>query len=124
MRKVLRAPSFQELSSKEVKKPNNVVSGTTCFAVHQKHNVPCQKRGCRNWILSPEDSCNCVLIAAQDGQHTFEGIADLLQHSYGKHVSRAAVYQTLDRVLNELKDCLIEDIKNFAHEIETKTEHS
>lgn len=55
---------------------NRVVDGTTCFAVHAKHDVDCQRKKCPHWIAHPEGH-NCVMIAAQEGPHTLQKIGQI-----------------------------------------------
>lgn len=57
--------------------PNNrVIDGTTCFAVHAKAGVDCQRKRCPHWIQHNEGH-NCVHIAAQMGPHTLQSIGQI-----------------------------------------------
>ena len=56
----------------------DVALNTTCFAEHEKRNVSCQKKSCRQWIES-KCNMNCVIIAAnrnEDGM-TLQQIGDM-----------------------------------------------
>lgn len=55
---------------------NQVIEGTTCFAVHAQYDVDCQRKKCPHWLAFPEKH-NCVLIAAQDGPHTLQTIGQI-----------------------------------------------
>ena len=59
---------------------NEVVVGTTCFAEHEKRNVACQKKVCRQWMSS---SCNmnCTLIALNQNEDglTLQQIGDIFE---------------------------------------------
>ena len=55
---------------------DNVVDGTTCFSVHAKYNVNCQRQRCPQWISHPECN-NCVILAAQNGPHTLQKIGQI-----------------------------------------------
>lgn len=59
---------------------NEVVVGTTCFAEHEKRNVSCEKKICRQWMQS---SCNmnCALIAAKQNEEglTLQQIGDIFE---------------------------------------------
>jgi hypothetical protein len=55
---------------------NRVVDGTTCFGVHAKHGVDCQRQRCPHWIDHSEGH-NCVMIAAQNGPHTLQKIGQI-----------------------------------------------
>lgn len=53
-----------------------VVIGTTCHNEHEKHKVPCQKKGCRYWQPC-ENSQNCVMISSRQGEKTLQEIGDI-----------------------------------------------
>lgn len=52
------------------------VEGVTCFSVHAKANVDCQRKKCQHWIAH-EEGHNCVMIAAQNGPHTLQEIGKI-----------------------------------------------
>lgn len=55
----------------------NVVQGNeTCFSLHEKHNVCCQKKSCNNWIQY-HDSKNCVILASKSGPKTLQEIGKI-----------------------------------------------
>lgn len=55
---------------------NQVVEGTTCFAIQARYNVNCQRRDCQQWISHPETH-NCVILAAKEGPHTLQKIGQI-----------------------------------------------
>jgi hypothetical protein len=59
---------------------DEVVVGTTCFAEHEKRNVTCKKKACRQWM---ESSCylNCAVIASNknDEGMTLQEIGDIFE---------------------------------------------
>jgi len=59
---------------------NEVVVGTTCFAEHEKRNVSCEKKACRQWMQS-NCNLNCALIAAKQNEEglTLQQIGDIFQ---------------------------------------------
>ena len=68
-----RPPDNKIKNNKKLPVVSNVVEGVTCFSVHGKYNVDCQRTGCKNWIGN-KPSNNCVLIAAQEGPRTLQDI--------------------------------------------------
>lgn len=56
----------------------NVVQekSTTCFSLHEEHNVSCQKDLCKNWI-DYKSGKNCVLITAKSGPKTLQEIGEI-----------------------------------------------
>jgi hypothetical protein len=77
--------------------PNRVVDGTTCFSVHAKANVDCQRQRCPQWINHPEGH-NCVLIAAQEGAHTLQKIGQI----YG--LTRMRICQIEKGIFEKIKE--------------------
>lgn len=55
---------------------SDCVKGLTCFGVHAKYGVSCQRKKCRNWIPYGGGH-NCVLIAVQDGPMTLQEIGKI-----------------------------------------------
>lgn len=55
---------------------SHIVEGTTCFAVHAKHNVNCERKTCQHWISHGAGN-NCVMITAQNGPHTLQTIGQI-----------------------------------------------
>jgi len=59
---------------------NEVITGTTCFAEHEKRNISCKKKSCRQWMPS---SCNlnCALIASKQNEEglTLQQIGDIFE---------------------------------------------
>lgn len=76
--------------------PSRVVDGTTCFAEHAKNMVDCQRKRCPHWIDYAAGH-NCVMIAAQDGQHTLQTIGQI----YG--LTRMRICQVEKAILDRIK---------------------
>ena len=51
----------------------NIISEKTCFFLHEKYDVVCQKKSCDNWI-NHEKGKNCVIITAKAGPMTLQEI--------------------------------------------------
>ena len=49
---------------------------TTCFSLHEEHNVSCHKDSCKNWI-DYKLGKNCVLITAKSGPKTLQEIGEI-----------------------------------------------
>jgi len=78
------------------KKKLNVIKNTTCFAVHDKLNLNCQKRSCSSWFNSSKNN-NCVILCAKrNGPHKQEEI--------GKYfgLTRMRVCQILKEVVKKI----------------------
>jgi hypothetical protein len=75
---------------------NRVVDGTTCFAVHARAGVDCQRQRCSHWIPFQEGH-NCVHIAAQDGPHTLQCIGQI----YG--LTRMRICQIEKTIFEKIK---------------------
>ena len=59
-----------------IEKNDEILVGTTCFAEHRKHKIPCKKSSCRYWHdMSPCQ--NCTLISADQGPKTLQEIGDM-----------------------------------------------
>lgn len=80
----------------------NVLTGTTCFAEHEKNNVQCKRQSCREWIDSPYN-LNCSVIAAADGSRSLQRIGDV----YG--VSRMRIFQIQKEILRKVRATLEQD---------------
>ena len=56
----------------------DIVAGTTCFAEHEKREISCQKKSCRQWM---DSTChmNCAIIAANQNDEgmTLQQIGDI-----------------------------------------------
>lgn len=77
-------------------KQNNVVEGTTCFAIQAKHNVNCQRQNCQHWIASAEFN-NCVVLASREGPHTLQKIGQI----YG--LSRMRICQVEKEIFERIR---------------------
>jgi len=58
------------------KKNLNIIQDNSCFTLHEKHNINCQKKDCKNWIKHT-DSKNCVIIASKAGPKTLQEIGKI-----------------------------------------------
>lgn len=75
---------------------SRVIEGTTCFAMHARHNVDCNRKRCPQWI-DYSTGHNCVLIAAQSGAHTLQTIGQI----YG--LTRMRICQIEKEILHKIK---------------------
>lgn len=76
---------------------SKVLDGVTCFSVHIKANVDCQRTKCQHWINHPEGH-NCVMIAAQNGPHTLQKIGEI----YG--LTRMRICQIEKNIFERIKN--------------------
>ena len=76
--------------------PNNVVLGTTCFNEHRRYNIPCQKVDCRQWINCKQAN-NCVLIESSKGPKTLQLVGDI----FG--ITRMRICQIEKKILKKLQ---------------------
>lgn len=79
---------------------NAIMEGSTCFSVHAKYGVNCQRKQCPNWI-SHAAGHNCVMIAAGNGSHTLQEIGQI----YG--LTRMRICQ--------IEKSIYEKIRNASH---------
>lgn len=47
-----------------------------CHEFHAEQNIKCQKTECRLWDEQLPDHQHCTAVAAKEGQHTLQWIAD------------------------------------------------
>lgn len=59
-----------------MKKKLKVISDKTCFSLHEKHEINCQRQSCSNWI-DYKDGNNCVIIASKAGPKTLQEIGKI-----------------------------------------------
>lgn len=59
---------------------SDIVMNTTCFNEHEKRNVSCIKKTCRQWMNSSE-YLNCAVVAANknDEGMTLQQIGDIFE---------------------------------------------
>jgi Sigma-70, region 4 len=50
-----------------------VIQEKSCFSLHEKHDVCCQRKSCDNWIDYP-DGKNCVIVTSKSGPRTLQEI--------------------------------------------------
>jgi len=53
-----------------------VIQDNSCFSLHEKYNVSCQRKNCKNWIKYSEGK-NCVIIASKAGSKTLQEIGKI-----------------------------------------------
>lgn len=73
----------------------------TCFALHEKHNVTCNKKSCQNWIKYDEAK-NCVIIASKAGPKTLQEIGKIY------NLTRMRICQIEKSIYQKVKN-LIQD---------------
>lgn len=59
-----------------MKKRLKIFEQKTCFSLHEKHNVSCQRKSCNNWIDYKEGN-NCVILASKAGPKTLQEIGKI-----------------------------------------------
>lgn len=76
---------------------DEILKNTTCFAQHEKYNVSCDKKICRQWMES-EKNLNCALLAAKNYDQ------GMILEDVGKifNVTRMRVCQIEKSTLNKL----------------------
>ena len=75
---------------------NKVIKNDTCFAAHERYNLPCLKTSCKSWFKN-EDNLNCINLASKKGPENQEQI--------GEHfgLTRMRVCQIEKSILNKIK---------------------
>lgn len=63
-------------SNLETKRQLPVVSNETCFEAVNRHDVPCQRRSCKQWI-DHSTGKNCMLLTTQSGPLTLNEIGQI-----------------------------------------------
>lgn len=58
------------------KRKLKVLNDKTCYSLHEKYNIGCQRKSCNNWINFNESN-NCVIIAAKTGPKTLQEIGKI-----------------------------------------------
>ena len=48
----------------------------TCFSLHEKHKVECQRKSCSSWIPY-ETNKNCAILASKAGPKTLQEIGKI-----------------------------------------------
>ena len=74
-------------------------SEETCFEAHEKRNISCQKKACKNWI-NCEKGFNCVLLAAKEGPKTLQEIGEIF------NLTRMRICQIEKSIMGKLKSSL------------------
>lgn len=58
------------------KKKLSVLNNTTCYEAVEKHNYPCERKSCKQWINFPNGK-NCVMVTTQSGPLTLNEIGEI-----------------------------------------------
>jgi DNA-directed RNA polymerase specialized sigma subunit len=58
------------------KKKLSILNNTTCYEAVEKHNCPCERMSCKQWINFPNGK-NCVMVTTQAGPLTLNEIGDI-----------------------------------------------
>ena len=78
-----------------------VISNTTCFSIHEKRGINCQKQSCSNWIDFPE-SRNCVIIASKSGPKTLQEIGKIYSLTRMRICQiEKSIYEKIKRLIKE-----------------------
>ena len=79
----------------------NIIKNDTCFAVHKRLSVTCEKSDCRYWISNCKTQ-NCSLIAAAKGGMTLEQIGDVF------NLTRMRICQIEKSICKKISEQLLE----------------
>jgi len=84
---------------------NDILQDETCFSVHQKYNVDCQRQTCKHWIASAKDSHNCAVLEARKGSRTLKEVGEF----FG--LSRMRICQIEKKICNKMRLPILETEK-------------
>jgi DNA-directed RNA polymerase sigma subunit (sigma70/sigma32) len=73
----------------------------TCYSLHEKHNVACERKKCDNWLLYPTGK-NCSIIASKSGPKTLQEIGQV----YG--LTRMRICQIEKSIYEKIKSIILE----------------
>jgi DNA-directed RNA polymerase sigma subunit (sigma70/sigma32) len=76
-----------------------VIEEKTCYSLHEKYRVSCEKKRCNNWLDHPEGN-NCSIIASKEGPKTLQEIGKI----YG--LTRMRICQIEKNIYEKLKDIM------------------
>ncbi len=76
---------------------HEIAEGVSCFSIHEKYSVKCEKTSCPNWI-SHNDGLNCSIITAQDGPKTLQDIGKIF------NLTRMRICQIEKNIRKKIKD--------------------
>jgi len=79
-----------------MKKSLNILLDETCYSMHEKYEVSCQRKSCNNWINHPTEK-NCILIASKSGPKTLQDVGKI----YG--LTRMRICQIEKNIYEKLK---------------------
>jgi DNA-directed RNA polymerase specialized sigma subunit len=79
----------------------NLISEKSCFFLHEKHNVDCQKKSCNNWIDYSEGK-NCVIITSKAGPKTLQEIGKIY------NLTRMRICQIEKNIYEKVRSMIID----------------
>jgi len=95
---------------------SKVVQGTTCFNEHEKHQVCCENKQCRQWFDNKE-TLNCVIIAAKEGPRTHAEVGDFFNMTRASACHICIRIQKTHEPLRILGEALRPDYKQRDQDI-------
>lgn len=84
-----------------MKKRLKIVEENTCFSLHEKHKVNCQRRNCNNWIDYKEGN-NCVVLTSKAGPKTLQEIGKIY------NLTRMRICQIEKNIYEKIKNLIQE----------------
>ena len=73
----------------------------TCFSLHEKHKVACERKTCDNWINLKDDK-NCVILAAKAGPKTLQEIGQIYD------LTRMRICQIEKNIYEKIKNTILQ----------------
>jgi DNA-directed RNA polymerase sigma subunit (sigma70/sigma32) len=73
----------------------------TCFNLHEKHGVCCERKRCNNWLAHPEEQ-NCAIIASKSGPKTLQEIGKIYS------LTRMRICQIEKSIYEKIKDVMLD----------------
>lgn len=73
----------------------------SCFSLHDKHRVNCERKSCNNWI-SYSEAKNCAILASKEGPKTLQEIGKI----YG--LTRMRICQIEKNIYEKIKNVIME----------------
>jgi DNA-directed RNA polymerase sigma subunit (sigma70/sigma32) len=83
------------------KRKLHVITDRSCFSLHEKHEVNCQRKSCNNWI-DYEDSKNCVIIASKAGPKTLQEIGKIY------NLTRMRICQIEKNIYEKVRNIIVD----------------
>jgi DNA-directed RNA polymerase sigma subunit (sigma70/sigma32) len=81
------------------KKLKIIQTNETCYNLHERHSVSCNKKSCNSWINYSE-SKNCAIIASKSGPKTLQEIGKI----YG--LTRMRICQIEKNIYEKIKNII------------------